>query len=199
MTSRKWQGVLLILLVLTFSACSKNKTKLVASLSDPNFTGPAMQRVLVIGVMNNGLNRHVYEDTFVDNLKANGVDAVASHSFMPKFEDFADKEKLMATVKESKAEHVLLAVLMNTKNYSKGHTGQSFDNHFQYSYNNLRRSQLTERTSTVHLETTIFLTKDKKRVWAGSTKSYKPDSVQVILDGNTGIIMAELKRVGLLD
>ena len=198
MTSRKWQGALLLLLVLLFSACSKNKTKLVTSLSDPAFDGPAMQRVLVVGVMNNGLNRHVYEDTFVDALKANGVDAVASHTFMPKFEDFEDKAKLMATVHESNADHVLLAVLMNKQNYKRANTGQTLDSKFQSSYSNLRNAQRTEKNSTVQLETTIFLTENKARIWAGSTKSFKPDSVQIILDGNTKIIMEELKKVGLL-
>lgn len=198
-SSLKWQSLFLILLVLTFSACSKNKTKLVATLDNPNFDGQPMQQVLVIGVMNNGLNRHVYEDTFVDQLKARGVDAIASHTIIPRLDEVADKAAFMAAIKSSGAPHVLLAVLMNQKQYTpKKKTQRNLENHFQYSYSSLRRPMHENKSITVQLETSIYLAATQERLWAGSTESYDPDSVQIILDGNTRIIMESLQQYGLL-
>jgi hypothetical protein len=199
-SSLKWQSLFLILLMLIFSACSKNKTKLVATLNNPNFDGQPMRQVLVIGVMNNGLNRHVYEDTFVEQLQARGVKATASHTIIPRLDDIADKAAFLAAIKSSGAEHVLLAVLMDQKQYipEKNTPHNNLGNHFQYSYTNLRRPLHENKSLTVQLETSIYLAATQERLWAGSTKSYDPDSVQIILNGNTRIIMEALKQYGLL-
>src|ERR1700741_2603563 len=63
------------------AACAS--TTLSNSWSNPDYKGPPLKKVMVVGVSNQPALRRTFEDEFVKELKAAGVDAVASYNFIP--------------------------------------------------------------------------------------------------------------------
>lgn len=200
MIAKKSYFPILILLILAITSCSKNETKLVSSWQSPTYTGTPITHILILGVMGNGLQRHIYEDRFVEFFQQKGIKATASHTLMPKLEDFQDKAKIMKTIALSGADGVFLATLIGRDKFTSMTPLQKKDRFYDFydrSYRSLRYPEMQEKTD-IHLQTAVFLTANKEMIWSGSTESYDPDSGQIILDGNIKIIQEALKGIGLL-
>ena len=75
---RMMQSVFVVSLISFFlSGCST--TKLVTSWSDPNFNELPIQKVLIVGVIKNDLNRRAYESHFAEQLEKQGIAGIAAH------------------------------------------------------------------------------------------------------------------------
>ncbi len=203
MKHSKSQGHILLLLpvlLLLLSSCATTKMK--ASWGKPGYSGKPLQRILVLGLMNNGLDRQIYEDYFSDELLLDGVEVMVSHTFMPQFEDMQDKEKVRAIVAESGADAVLLALLVRVENKDRyvspySHrpyygVGVGFYDYYGRGSNAMYRSGMhrtdpmfdpmydpiydpgyIEKNLVVNLETTVFLTANAEMVWSGATTTKK--------------------------
>ena len=66
------------------SACAS--TQITSVWRDPSYQSrPA--KIMVIGVAKNPINRRLFEDEFVSQLKSHGTDAVASYTVIPDKKD----------------------------------------------------------------------------------------------------------------
>jgi hypothetical protein len=70
-----------LIAALMFAGCAS--TELVNQWSNPAYTSPSFKRVMVIGVTRQASIRRNFEDEFVTQLKAVGVDAVPSYQYIP--------------------------------------------------------------------------------------------------------------------
>lgn len=202
----------LSLLVVSFlSACSS--TTLTESWSEPNFTEKPPQKILIVGVMRNDLHRNMYEDQFVAQLQRNGVQGIASYTVMDDREDYYDEATIQTAVQKTTADAVLIARLAKiTKedryippNYSYSHGyspsfghRRGFYDYYGMSYRVMHTPGYTTVDTTVKLETTLFLTSTQQMVWAGATKSFNPSSAQSVIKKNAELIVADMKKSGLI-
>jgi len=79
---RLWETACAIALALVLLA-SCASTDLTSSQRNPAYTGPALTRIMVIGVTANLNGRQEFENEFVAKLKAAGVSAVPSYPLIP--------------------------------------------------------------------------------------------------------------------
>jgi len=70
--------VALVMLVALLSGCQSTTVR--SAWFDTNFTGPPLRKLVVSGFANNIADGRVFEDAFVEKLRAVGVEAVAGHS-----------------------------------------------------------------------------------------------------------------------
>jgi hypothetical protein len=70
-----------LITMLMFAGCAA--TELVNQWSNPAYTAPSFKRVMVIAVSKQPTIRRNFEDAFVAQLKAAGVDAVPSYQYIP--------------------------------------------------------------------------------------------------------------------
>jgi len=73
--------LMLALVLLTVVGCQS--TTLKNSWRDPDYKGPPLKKIMVVGVSKQAATRRIYEDQFVAQLKAAGVDGVQSYLFIP--------------------------------------------------------------------------------------------------------------------
>jgi len=100
-----------ILITMLITACAT--TKLTSAWKDPLYKGKP-HKIMVIGVARKPINKRIFEDEFVRQLKARGTDAVASYTVMPDDKQ-GDNDVIAAKMKEQGADAVLIARLASKK------------------------------------------------------------------------------------
>lgn len=101
----------ILVMALFISSCAT--TQLTSDWKNPSYHGQP-QKILVIAVAKKPANKRIFEDEFVRQLKARGVNAVASYTLMPDKKQ-SDHEAIAAQMKEHGADAVLISRLVSKK------------------------------------------------------------------------------------
>ena len=204
--SGKWllPGIVLLLL----SACSS--TKLVQSWHEPSFTGPKIQKVLIMGLFHDPLDRRFFEDEFADKFSTAGVQVVPSYTLIPNPEDFDEESEVAAVVQQSGVDAVLIAELISVDKEEKyvpprvdwvsGPTlyGGGFYGHYYRSYQTVYRPGYTKEDTIARVETSLYTTADNKLIWAGKTESMNPDSRRSAIREIARTLTRDMRQRGIL-
>src|SRR4029450_10935222 len=94
---------------LTLAACAS--TELVNQWSNPAYTSPSFKKVMVVGVTKQASIRRSFEDEFVAQLKAAGVNAIPSYLYIPQ-DGPVGEAVLKQALKETGAEAVMITRLV---------------------------------------------------------------------------------------
>ena len=89
-------------------------TQIINQWSNPNYTAASFNRILVIGVSKQASIRRTFEDEFVAQLTALGVDAVSSYEFIPEDGQVLES-RLRETVKQVGADAVIMTRLVRVE------------------------------------------------------------------------------------
>jgi hypothetical protein len=103
-----WIPVLALAGVLVFGCAA---TRITSSWLDEAYTGGPMKRVLVVGVSEKESVRKIFEDTFVAEMKAVGVDAAASYPLLSDVKR-GDAEAVRSAARSLSVDRVLVTHLV---------------------------------------------------------------------------------------
>ena len=197
-------GAVLLLL----SACSS--TKLVQSWQEPTFAGPPVQKVLVMGLFHDPLDRRFFEDEFAARISASGVQAVPSYTLIPNPEDFDEQKEVAAAVTQAGVDGVLITELKAVDKEEKYvpprveyATGPSmyaggFYGHYYRSYQTVYRPGYTKLDTIARVETSLYTTADNKLIWAAKTESMNPESAKKAIGETAKTLIKDMKQRGIL-
>jgi hypothetical protein len=198
--------LVLPLICLLFSGCST--TKLVTSWSDPNFNELPIQKVLIVGVMKNDLNRRTYELQFAEQLGKEGITGIAAHLVISDSSKYTE-ENIRSAVKQVGADAALIARLASVEKKERyvpptyeyepvfGY-GPGFYSYYGMSHRYISTPGYTTTDTIVKLETVVFSTRAENMIWAGATRSFNPTSATSVIKENAQIIIKDMKESGLL-
>ena len=197
------RGLLCSLLAgcLALTACAS--TKVVNQWSNPAYTGPSFKRVLVIGVTKQASIRRTFEDEFVSQLKAAGVDAVAGYQYLQE-EGQVEEPRLRQAVAQAKADAVIITRLVKREEktdvtpgfyqpaipgfygwYSTGWVGY---------YEPPRVSQYEVYTS----ETSVYDAVKNQMIWSGTAQTTSPGDINTEIKNYAAIMISALKEKKLI-
>ncbi len=193
----------LMAIALLLTACAS--TQLHAVWRDPAYQArPA--KIMVVGVAKNPINRRLFEDEFVLQLKARGTEAIASYTVLSdKLQ--SDHEAIAAKVKELGADTILITRLVSkkivqtyipgTRYYPPPHYG-SWPNYYGYGYRYMQTPGYIVEDEYAVMETNLYEAKDDKLVWAASSETGILDSNQNLIQGYVEIMVKNMIGLGLL-
>ena len=198
---------LLSALLVLLTACSS--TKLLSSWHKPDLTAQPLQKVLILGVMPNDLQRRTIEDAFLQRLAKESVTGIAGYTLMHNPEDYDEIAEIREAVHKSGADAAMIITLVENKeqeryvppsvDYIPSYgMGYGFYNYYGMSYQAVYRPGYKTIDQIVKLETTVFLTETEEMIWAGSTESFNPPSTDKIVSENTNLIVESMKKAGLI-
>ncbi len=197
----------LILVILVIMGCAS--TQLVQSWQEPAFGDKPLEKILVLGVFENDLNRRLYEDGVVKALEKENRVGITGYSLMPNTSDYDEKEEIRAAVAKTGADAVMLATLLGvekeetylpptvTYQPSMGFRHGMYD-YYAVSYERVIDPGYTITNTIVKLEITVFSVKTEKMIWAGATRSFNPKSGSKLVTETAELITKDMKKVGLL-
>ena len=185
------------------AGCSS--TSLVGSWKDPRFQGPPIRKVLVIGVSEDGNARRIFEDEFVTQLGARGVDAVASYTLIPQ-DGKVPEATIAKAVRESGAEAVLMTRVVKTATETTvipgrtqttvtpplGHTTSPEFHPNIYGHYSSAWTTFTPPTMTQFrvwtLETDLWPVSQEQPIWSGVTRSTEGRNINRDIDDLVEVI-----------
>jgi hypothetical protein len=185
------------------TACAT--TQVSAIWKDPSYQArPA--RIMVIGVAKNPLNRRLFEDEFVRQLKARGTEAIASYNVLPdKQQD--DQAAIAAKVKELEADTVLVTRLVSKKTVKVYVPGTvyypppyyyTWPDYYGYSFRYIYSPAYITENEYAVIETNLYETGNDKLVWAASSETLISDSNKSLIKSYIGIMVSTMAEQGLL-
>ena len=194
---------LIAAMILIVSACAA--TSLDMTWRDPAYRGRPFAKLLVVGATDDAANRRVYEDALVGALKGRGVDAVASHTLIPRESDVR-RDKIVEAVKASGADGMiatrLIGVETRTTQVPWQATGQAAGQQDTdlFRYDSLLGSQtiVREEYRVAQMDTTVFDARTEKMVWWGRSSAFPTDDITTLSRELSESLAKALKSAALL-
>lgn len=193
---------ILMLGAMLVTACAT--TQISSVWKDPSYQArPA--RIMVIGVAKNPLNRRLFEDEFVLQIKARGTEAIASYTILPdKQQD--DQVAIAAKVKELGTDTVLITrqvskrtvqvYVPGTVYYPPPYYG-TWPDYYGYGYRYMYSPGYIAENEYAVIETNLYETRNDKLVWAASSETVMSDSNQNLIKSYIGIMVNTMAGHGL--
>jgi hypothetical protein len=194
---------LFILIPLMFAACAS--TQLTSVWRDPSYQARP-EKIMVVGVARNPINRRLFEDEFVRQLKSRGTDAIASYTVIPdKQQD--DQEAIANKVKELGADTVLITRLVSKKIVQVYVPGTAYypppyygrwPDYYGYGYRYMYTPGYIAEDQYAIIETNLYDAKSDKLIWAASSETGIGDSNQNLIQSYISVMVNNMIGLGLL-
>jgi predicted transcriptional regulator len=193
----------LVPIALLLSACAS--TQLTSVWKDPSYqTRPA--RILVIGVARSPLNRRLFEDEFVRQLKSRGTDAIASYTVLSD-EQQGNQADIAKKVAELGADTVLITRLVSKKVVQVYVPGtpyypppfyDTWPNYYAYGYRYMYTPGYITNDEYAVIETNLYDAKNDKLIWAASSETGINDSDKNLIKSYIKVMVNNMIGLGLL-
>ncbi len=198
-----------IIIIVSFTLSSCSSTSLVSRWSDPEYKGPALQKILIIGIIKDDIKRRSFEQEFARLISTNGRTAVASYTLLPDLESADQKEEVLAAVEKVGADGVLVVTLQSVSKEQR-EVPPSIDyvptagfGFGMYGYYGMHHTAVyspgyTVTDTIVRLDTKLFAVSSEKMIWAGKTESFNPSSSQAVVSELGKLVMNDMKKSGMI-
>ena len=199
--TRRAASLLMSAAAALLTACAS--TQLKDTWKDPAFTGPPMQKVMVVGAFKSDLNRRVFEDAFVGALSAAKTGAVVSYRELPESGAIAN-ERVQAAVRNTGSDAVLVTRLMRvrrdvsvTPSYmGPGFYGAGFRGYYGAAYAVAPADVNVYDVLTI--ESTLWSMRTDKPVWSGTSEVTAPSNVSEASKELAGVLITKMKADGVI-
>jgi hypothetical protein len=189
------------LLLIGLSGCIS--TSLIEHWKDPGFSGPAMHKVLVVGVQRDAGRRRVWESGMVEALMRQHIAATPSYQYFP--DRAPSAEQLAATARREGFDGVLATHFVGASRgayWMPGYAGVGFGWRWRYfGYWGAEYGPgYVESDYRADFQTDVFtIAPDGGRlVWTGLTRSVDLSSVGATTDQISRVLVPDLIREGIL-
>jgi len=182
-------------------------TKLVNVWEEPKYSGGPFKRVLVVGVSGNYTTRRSFEDEFVQQLRAKGVEAVASYTLIPAAGK-TEEDKLRQAVSASAADAVLMSRLTRLEKetqYSPGYVTAMPGYGYHSSFYGFYSSAWTYYTppqvyqyDVYTIETNLWQVAGESLIWSATTETFDPGDEEKEIKAFAQIIIGSLAERNLI-
>ena len=138
---------------------------------DPQFAGPPATNFVVVGIARNETTRRVFEDTFVANLRAAGVQAQPAYTQIEAGEN--GKVKLTDLVRASGADAVLTTRVQRVQqkvDVSPGYYYGGYGGFYGWYGGAWASAPTVSQYEVVTLETNVWDPKSGTLIWAATTE-----------------------------
>ena len=188
-------------IALLFAACAS--TTLSNSWVNPEYKGPPLKKVMVVGVSSQPALRRTFEDEFVKELKAAGVEGVASYNFIPE-DGKAEEGRVSKAVKEAGVEGVLITrfvrVDVNTQ-VTPAYPpmwGMGYYGGYAGAWGGYYDPPMVTQTDTLVLETSLYGVDESHLLWSGTTQTFAPTNLKQEMPGFGKVVIGALQKHKLI-
>ena len=203
---------LVFALVLTCASFAAAKsTKLVASWKNPEYSGAAFHRILVLGMSPNPGVRADFEDALSKLVAGPGVETIPGNTILLRPEGTKlDISYLREQVKAFKIDAVIVSRLVKVSRETTYIPGSayvvpypyyhSFYGYYGAVYPVVYSPDYLSHETTVRVETNVYATNsiEGDLVWTGTSDTFNPASAHKVIDGLSKLLVKELRKEAVL-
>ena len=185
-------------------------TKLVTSWKNPEYSGPAFHRILVLGMSAKPGVRADFEDALSKLVTRDGVEAVPGNTILLRPEGSKlDINYLKSQVKEFRIDAVIVSRLVKVDKSITYVPGQpympypyygSFYGYYGAVYPVVYSPDYLREDTTVRVETNVYAVTsgEGQLVWTGVSDTFNPRSADKVIDALSKLIVKELQKEAII-
>ena len=188
--------------VLTLAACAS--TELVNQWSNPAYTSPSFKKVMVIGVTKQAGIRRTFEDEFVAQLNAAGVNATPSYLYIPQ-DGPVGEAVLKQALKEAAADAMIITRLVRVQQkteiapgYYPPDPAMAVHPLYTTAWNDYYEPPIVYRSEIYTCETSLYDTLKNRVVWSGTAQTTTPGNLNQEIKDYAGVMISALKDKNLI-
>ena len=196
--------ILGILIATLFAGACSTTTPIVSEWRNPAYTSGSFKRIMVAGMGGGTSVRRSFEDEFVAQLRAAGIDALPSYRFTPESEKI-DEATLKQAAQKAGADALLFARLIQVEQKSQYGPGYFpytsfgiFGSHVGASWHGLGGAPTVNRYNEYVSETTLHDLTKNEIVWTGTIKTTEPENVRTAIKSYVEAVMKTLQEKNLI-
>ena len=174
---------------------------------DPSYNGGTMNKVLAVAVRKDPVRRRIWEDTFVEELRAHGISAVASYTMFPS--DIPDSSQVSIAVREERCDGVAISVRLpdtTEETYVAGYVTREpvtvsgpFLNGYTTYWKDVQVPGYTETNQVRRFQVNLWTTQNGGRmIWSATIETPEAAVHGPVRDVIHKKIVAELVKAGIL-
>jgi hypothetical protein len=196
----RWLGV--ATLVAGIAGCGN--TKITDSWKAENVEPKPIVKLVVVGLSDDKVTKHVFEDTFSKALRDRGNDATASYTFI-NAGSATNPDSLVATLRTAGYSAALTARSLGEEMTETAMQGNSYympqayydwGSYYSMSYGAVMSNTYTERSERVIVEANLYDLSSEHLVWAARSKTTKTGKLKESINDYTKTIIADLAKSG---
>jgi hypothetical protein len=173
---------------------------------DPQYQGPPLQHILVVGMIQSPANRRILEDAFVHELGKHGVEAVPSYQPFPNAPP--DTDQVYDAVDRGGYDGVLLTRRLppeHSTSYVPGYVTTQpvsrlgWRGYYRTYWVDVMHPGYVEQDVTARREVELWAVRDGGRlIWTGIGETVNPGSATAVTHDVTHNVVPELARQGFI-
>ena len=176
-------------------------TKVTEAWKDEQFRG-TIRKAAVVGVFREPDTRKIFEDEFADRLRARGVEAVASHKFIPDAE-MPDKDVVIGKIRNVGADTVVVTRILDTETVQTIVPGRSYLVPQYYGYYGTYYTHIHEpgyivQEGVTYAETNLYRIGDEKLIWSGRSRTELSATRYELIQAFVKAMLERLSADGLI-
>jgi hypothetical protein len=187
-------SIIMMLSVIFINACAT--TELTSVWNNEAYQGGPLRKILIIGVDRNQEMKKLLENEFVLQLKANGIDAVPSHTVLPE-DSMLEKEMITAKISELRIDSVLITTLVDVKEAEAYESPTFFAPTGYYGYY-MQCCYNVMSGYNVEIETRIFDAHYDTVIWSALSATVLEPAREESIKSYIAAIVSELQNEKLL-
>ncbi|WP_267224955.1 DUF4136 domain-containing protein [Dyella silvae] len=187
--------LLMLVTGLVLSACSS--ISVTNQWRDPSWSGPPASSVVVVGISRSDTMRHIFEDTFSQQLQAAGLQASPSYTQIPAGTTGA--VRLRDLVKSSGAQAVLVTRVQRVEQkISVTPSGPMYGGFYGWYGGAWASVPDVHQYDVITLETSVWDAKSEKLVWTVTTQGIGSNDVPKATTELAQTLIPKLRADGIL-
>ena len=186
----------------TLAACAS--TELVNQWSNPAYTSPSFKKVMVIGVTKQAGVRHTFENEFVEQLQAAGVDATPSYLYFPQVGPIGEAVLKQALL-EAGADAVIITRLLRVQQktevapgYYPFDPGMAVHPLYTTAWNDYYEPPIVYRSEVYTSETSLYDTAKNQVIWRGTVNTTGSGNINQEIRNYAETVVRLLKAKNLI-
>lgn len=187
---------------LTLAACAS--TELVSQWSNPAYTSPSFKKVMVVGVTKQTSIRRSFEDEFVAQLKAAGVNAIPSYLYIPQ-DGPVGEAVLKQALKETGADALMITRLVRVQKkteiapgYYPPDPAMAVHPLYTTAWNDYYEPPIVYQSEVYTSETSLYDAVKNRVVWSGTAQTTAPGNINQEIKNYAEIVISALKDKKLI-
>jgi len=194
------------LLLCALAVSCGGSTSMISMWSDPAYTSPPVQKVLVIGLGENEANVRIFESAMAKQLKARKITAIPGTSVFP-FGAPIDTTVGRQYCQANGIELVTITRVVGISKESEYVPGTSyytpapayygFYPYYYSSYSMVSTPGYVREYQVATVETNVYSLKNEKLVWSGQSQAVDPSSVNQVIGDFSIIFVNQMAQSGI--
>ncbi|MES0447715.1 MAG: hypothetical protein ABUJ92_14370 [Desulfobacterales bacterium] len=180
-------------------------TKLTHTQVDESRQGKPVSNILVIGVTYKEKEkvRRSFEDRFVSQLRAAGVEAISSGDAISIPADLMlEKDEILKAVNKFNNDAVIITHVVGKEEketYTRPGRARSYGGYYgYYGWAYARAPGYSSRSTFYRLATNLYDVKTEKLIWSGKSETLNADSTKQMIDDVIKVVIKDLQKNNLL-